>query len=252
LAFAVASFLDPEILIVDEVLAVGDAAFQRKSLGRLNSASAEQGRTVLFVSHNLRAIRTFCRRVLLIEKGRLVFDGPAAEGISRYVSAIPKTLDLRETRLADRLNRTSGAVRITGVSCRDDTGRKTWEIQTGATATLSFDFEALETVPDLAFGIRLSVPGSGERLTTIREVISAAPIKHGCKGVINVVLPDVPVRPGEYALYIWMSRVDNRFSYDVVDENVDLPFLTVVSDSKDTYERDGYFSLPHRIEIQGI
>src|SRR6185312_8787701 len=68
LAFAVASFLDPEILIVDEVLAVGDAGFQRKSLGRLNEVAAEQGRTVLFVSHNLHAIRSFCRRVIFLDQ----------------------------------------------------------------------------------------------------------------------------------------------------------------------------------------
>src|SRR6266849_6098163 len=85
LAFAVASFLEPEILIVDEVLAVGDASFQRKSLGRLNEASEEEGRTVLFVSHNLQAIRTFCKRVLVLDKGRLVFDGPVEEGLERYL-----------------------------------------------------------------------------------------------------------------------------------------------------------------------
>src|SRR5579864_5863883 len=111
LAFAVAAFLDPEILIVDEVLAVGDASFQRKSLGRLNDAARREGRTVLFVSHNLQAIRTFCRRVLVLDHGSLVFDGPAEEGIERYMRAVPGFIDLHKSGLKDRLNRTSGAVR---------------------------------------------------------------------------------------------------------------------------------------------
>jgi lipopolysaccharide transport system ATP-binding protein len=74
LAFAVASYLEPDILIVDEVLAVGDAQFQKKSLGRMEEASQKQGRTVLFVSHNMGAIEQICNRVLLLEQGQIKED----------------------------------------------------------------------------------------------------------------------------------------------------------------------------------
>ena len=77
LAFAVAAHLEPDILIVDEVLAVGDAAFQRKCLGRMGDV-ATSGRTVLFVSHNMGAIRSLCERALVLDQGRVVFDGPVA------------------------------------------------------------------------------------------------------------------------------------------------------------------------------
>lgn len=85
LAFAVAAHLDPEIMVVDEVLAVGDAAFQRKCLGKL-SKNAGQGRTVLFVSHNMAAINRLCSRVVLLDKGLLVADGSAAEVTAKYLS----------------------------------------------------------------------------------------------------------------------------------------------------------------------
>jgi homopolymeric O-antigen transport system ATP-binding protein len=85
LAFSVAAHLEPEILIIDEVLAVGDAAFQQKCLGKMGDA-ARQGRTILFVSHNMAAVRSLCRRVLLLDAGRVVMDGDVDAGISRYLA----------------------------------------------------------------------------------------------------------------------------------------------------------------------
>ncbi len=85
LAFAVAAHLEPEILVVDEVLAVGDAAFQKKCLGKMKDVS-RQGRTVLFVSHNMHAVNTLCSRGLLLHGGRVEFDGTAAGGVARYMA----------------------------------------------------------------------------------------------------------------------------------------------------------------------
>ena len=84
LAFAVAAHLEPEILLVDEVLAVGDAAFQKKCLGKMGDVS-RQGRTVLFVSHNMGAISQLCRRCILLERGMLSLDGSPGDVIARYV-----------------------------------------------------------------------------------------------------------------------------------------------------------------------
>jgi lipopolysaccharide transport system ATP-binding protein len=87
LAFAVAAHLEPEILIVDEVLAVGDAAFQTKCLTKMNT-TAQEGRTVLFVSHNLQAIRMLCRKGVLLNEGELLFNGTADEAADRYLKMI--------------------------------------------------------------------------------------------------------------------------------------------------------------------
>jgi lipopolysaccharide transport system ATP-binding protein len=86
LAFAVAAHLEPEILIVDEVLAVGDAQFQKRCLGKMSEVACS-GRTVLFVSHNLAAVQKLCHRALLLEAGKLVLDGPAADVTAAYLAA---------------------------------------------------------------------------------------------------------------------------------------------------------------------
>jgi len=84
LAFAVAAHLEPEILLVDEVLAVGDAQFQKKCLGKMEDVSTKDGRTVLFVSHNMQAVRHLCNRVLVLERGGIAYDGLPAAAVVRY------------------------------------------------------------------------------------------------------------------------------------------------------------------------
>ena len=85
LAFAVAAHLDPEILVVDEVLAVGDADFQKKCLGKMDDVSKKEGRTVLFVSHNMAAVRQLCTRGILLRNGKIVFDGETEQTINKYL-----------------------------------------------------------------------------------------------------------------------------------------------------------------------
>ncbi|MFV8346493.1 polysaccharide ABC transporter ATP-binding protein [Flavobacterium sp. ZB4P13] len=86
LAFAVAAFLEPEILIVDEVLAVGDAEFQKKAIGKMQDISKQGGRTVLFVSHNMAAVKSLCTRGVVLEHGRVIFEGGIDEAISEYLN----------------------------------------------------------------------------------------------------------------------------------------------------------------------
>ena len=90
LAFAVAAFLEPEILVVDEVLAVGDAEFQRKAIGKMKDVSCGEGRTVLFVSHNMAAVKSLCTRGIVLENGLMTFDGGVGEAIEHYLKA-PET-----------------------------------------------------------------------------------------------------------------------------------------------------------------
>jgi lipopolysaccharide transport system ATP-binding protein len=87
LAFAVAAFLEPEILIIDEVLAVGDAEFQKKAIGKMQDISKGEGRTVLFVSHNMAAMKSLCTRGIVLENGGVVFDGGTIEAIDLYMNS---------------------------------------------------------------------------------------------------------------------------------------------------------------------
>ena len=102
LAFAVAAFLEPEILIIDEVLAVGDAEFQKKAIGKMQDISKGEGRTVLFVSHNMAAVKSLCTRGIVLEHGKTVFEGPIADCIDQYLYA-SKTII--EVPLQDRKDR---------------------------------------------------------------------------------------------------------------------------------------------------
>lgn len=85
LGFAIAAHLEPEILVVDEVLAVGDAEFQKKAIGKMQDVSRGEGRTVLFVSHNMQAISTLTNRCIILDKGEVIYDGITSEGIDKYL-----------------------------------------------------------------------------------------------------------------------------------------------------------------------
>lgn len=147
LAFAVAAHLDPEILLVDEVLAVGDAEFQAKCLGKMESISSE-GRTVLFVSHNMSAVATLCERAILLQKGREAMDGHVDAVISHYLETAPSMENLMAR--VDRVG--TGYARATRISFRD---------QFGATAHALLSNEPIEVVLEVeAMNIVLGKPVS--------------------------------------------------------------------------------------------
>ncbi|MBT3392161.1 MAG: ABC transporter ATP-binding protein [Chloroflexi bacterium] len=121
LAFAVAAHLDPEILLVDEVLAVGDAAFQKKSLGKMSEV-AESGRTVVFVSHNMGAIKNLCTRAVLLEGGQAVADGDVDSVVQQYLINASEKGEWH-TSIAERSDRKgNGAIRFTGFELRSPQG----------------------------------------------------------------------------------------------------------------------------------
>lgn len=95
LAFAVAAHLEPEILIVDEVLAVGDAEFQRKAIGKMKDVSSGEGRTVLFVSHNMAAVKSICNRCIVLQHGKIAFEGDTNTAVQKYLSGFKKAANHR-------------------------------------------------------------------------------------------------------------------------------------------------------------
>src|SRR5215472_1386169 len=100
LAFAVAAHLEPEILVVDEVLAVGDLAFQRKCLGKMDEVR-RGGRTVLFVSHNMAAVENLCQKGILLSEGKVLFRGPMKEAIEQYLSGVAGAADRARSYIFD-------------------------------------------------------------------------------------------------------------------------------------------------------
>ena len=117
LGFAVAAFLEPEILVVDEVLAVGDAEFQKKAIGKMKDVSQGQGRTVLFVSHNMGSIRQLCTRGVVLDKGSVIYDGNTADAIGLYMRE-----RTHEGSVADKMIINNPLVHIDSVTLNDSTG----------------------------------------------------------------------------------------------------------------------------------
>ncbi|MCX7049586.1 MAG: polysaccharide ABC transporter ATP-binding protein [Candidatus Sumerlaeota bacterium] len=120
LAFAVSAHLEPEIMIVDEVLAVGDAAFQKKCMGKMSDV-AESGRTILFVSHNMAAIESLCRQTILLESGCLINKGPTNEIIAEYMSRIKEIASISLVLRKDRHG--NGRLRFTDVRLESEDGK---------------------------------------------------------------------------------------------------------------------------------
>ncbi|TYB80174.1 ABC transporter ATP-binding protein [Bizionia saleffrena] len=101
LAFAVAAFLEPEILVIDEVLAVGDAEFQKKAIGKMQDISRGEGRTVIFVSHNMAAVKSLCTRGVVLEHGKVVFEGSEDKAVEKYLNSQQETSLVFENTKAD-------------------------------------------------------------------------------------------------------------------------------------------------------
>ncbi|QKT02477.1 ABC transporter ATP-binding protein [Ectothiorhodospiraceae bacterium 2226] len=142
LAFAVAAHLEPEILIIDEVLAVGDAAFQRKCLNKMQEVGQE-GRTVLFVSHNVPAVSRLCSRVIMLDQGRLLHDGPTGEVISRYVNAGMGTMAVREWAENEAPGSDLGHLRA--VRIRDESGQIAGSVDIRRPITVEMEYELHES-----------------------------------------------------------------------------------------------------------
>lgn len=137
LGFAVAAHLEPEILVVDEVLAVGDAEFQKKAIGKMQNLSIGQGRTVLFVSHNMASVKSLCSRSIVLEDGKTVFDGETEKAINFYLSnekqLIPKDLSSIKNRSGN------GIVKFNSFHIEHSNGQLIESVLSGDTAIFSFE-----------------------------------------------------------------------------------------------------------------
>ena len=120
LAFAVAAHLEPEILIVDEVLAVGDAAFQKKCLGKMGDVATKEGRTVLFVSHNMTTVRALCQKAYLLDGGQIQYQGATSGAIDLYMKSVKSMMMSDAISLAERHDRSGdGSAMLIGVKVED-------------------------------------------------------------------------------------------------------------------------------------
>ncbi len=254
LAFAVAAHLEPEILLVDEVLAVGDAAFQKKCLGKMGDV-AKEGRTVLFVSHNMQAIRILCPRSILLDKGEAISDAPTEKTLSVYNQRLRQLNIDAETDISNPLNRRGGgAIRFTSVSIQDTNGNERISYEMGDNIRFRMSYKVFKEMRGLAIYIALRSGMTREIVTSVRHLLISEKVEAGTEGRVTVELPEVYIRPGEYPLYLHISEAfPTKINFDVLDD-VTAP-LVITADTKqrypnyDPYQSLGYFSIPSRILI---
>jgi lipopolysaccharide transport system ATP-binding protein len=241
LAFAVAAHLEPEILIVDEVLAVGDAQFQKKCLGKMEEVG-KGGRTVLFVSHNMDAIRSLCNRGILVSEGQVAFDGRASDVISLYNKATESRLH-SVTEYTQRGG--SGGARITDVRICDDQLKSTETVVTNTPVSLYLEAvldPEYQQHKELEVGFAIDST-EGKRLATMvsswsndKVVSDGELLKVTCR------LHQAPFVPGKYLVSAAVI-----FQGGTLDSIVHCGHFQITEDARDTHairEREqGYLNI---------
>lgn len=237
LAFSVALYLDPEILIIDEVLAVGDLGFQHRSVGRLRNASASEGRTVLFVSHSLEAVKRLCQRVIVLDGGGIKFDGPADQAVAFYRASVPiESAPLEYESLNDRLVDQDGVAQVASAEWLDEQECPKSSFSPGDTACLRVHFELTKPVTNLSVLFSLlmrdsAVATTHDIVTDIHEVVSPKPLASGYRGSCELELSNLPLKAGIYSPFLRFEDAGGATRYGIASR--DLPKLSIVSDETD-------------------
>ena len=218
LAFAVAAYLESEILIVDEVLAVGDAEFQKKCLGKMGDVSKGEGRTVLFVSHNMAAVKTLCQKGIVLENGNIVYTGSSEDASNFYLA---KNFNKAAVALSNRNDRRGdGRMQIKDITIVNRSGDAVIDLIVGESCQFVFDFERTGEINVSDFVIAMQILDSSERLMTTIATdemgISFDLIPE--KGRIIFNLPQLNLRAGNYFVkYIVSEKKSNSAGHNTID-----------------------------------
>ena len=211
LAFAVAAHFEPDVIVVDEVLAVGDAEFQRRCLGRMSELT-EEGRTVLFVTHDHGAMARLVSRVVWLEAGEVVADGPAPKVLADYLGTVPAAREGQPFAA-----RRAGAVVVTAVDVFSPDGQRRIEPMRGSPLHLSVKFELSEPSTGINVGFYLK---SEDGTWLINEAWSdehgSMPVDRPGEYTATLVVPAV-LTAGRYTVALWIG---SPYEETFIDEDV--------------------------------
>lgn len=242
LAFSVAAHMEPDILIIDEVLAVGDAEFQKKCLGKMEEITTGEGRTILFVSHNLNAIQQLCSKTIILQNGKIVFEGKTEDAIAFYTQIQNNEPNISLEKIVNR--RGNGSLKLTGFHVEDAKGLPTRTLKTDAYAQFVFSYECpnpdeVHTV-DLGFSIdkNMSLVSAQYNSYTKTELP-----KIQSKGVIKFTTQKLPLAPGMYN--IGLRVLVNGLEADWPKGSI-ASFEVLLSDE---YTEKGYLSNPGSVVL---
>ncbi len=211
LAFSVSAHLDPEILILDEVLAVGDAAFQKKCMGKMEGV-AKEGRTVLLVSHNIASILSFCDRCLLLNKGRLAADGDAVsvaeiyqEGQSGVADSDPKVNEMIIS--AENKKNQKAIFRSIALAPLGRHGELVAVLRVGCDMEIMVSIEAIKPIVEVSVIVSI-FEATGNRVIDIGTALKGdyLTLGSGEEAQIHFTLHNILLKPGTYRVSLWMGR----------------------------------------------
>lgn len=210
LAFAVAAHLEPEILIVDEVLAVGDAQFQKKCLGKMKEVG-EEGRTVLFVSHNMAAVQNLCKTGIVLDKGLSVFQGEISQAVTTYFNSFSIENSQSLKQRVDRQGK--GFVKIHQLEIRDVNGRMNTPFAIGSELSFQVDYVSKHEVrnPRVIIGVYDNLGIGVTRFDT--EITGDIPNFLQQNGSITCRTKEMNLSPGQYFINIAFFGNDEMEDY---------------------------------------
>jgi ABC-type polysaccharide/polyol phosphate transport system ATPase subunit len=215
LGFAVAIYSRPDIVLVDEVLAVGDAVFRRRALEALRRLISE-GRTVLFISHDMWNVRRLCSEILWMEEGRVRAYGPAAEIAERYLSDVnSQALAGQSVNLQSHRGGT-GEIRYSSIALVDESGRPATAVPAGGTLAVRATYHSERPVERPVFHLAIIDVDSGVVVTTATSDMSEMPGTVAGDGSVECRFAKLPLRPGQYVLRLSIFDSHQLASYDVV------------------------------------
>jgi ABC-type polysaccharide/polyol phosphate transport system ATPase subunit len=246
LGFAVALFSNPDIVLVDEVLAVGDAAFRRRALEALRRLIGE-GKTVLFISHDMWNVRRLCSDILWMEEGQVRAYGPAAEIAERYMNEVNMQSLANQATALQSHRGGSGEVRFTSVELADEYGHPVSTIAAGGTLVVRATYHARERVGRPVFQIAIIDVDTGMVVTTASSMAADLPPHVNGDGFVECRFGSLPLRARQYVTRLTITDSDQLASYDMVTAG---PRFAVTSRGVGidglADEEDGLVSLPYQ------
>jgi lipopolysaccharide transport system ATP-binding protein len=248
LAFAVAAHLEPEILLVDEVLAVGDAAFQKKCLGKMEDVSTQEGRTVLFVSHNMSAVRSLCKDALILEGGLISYVGSSSDVIERYVTGAQKAFSPSTDISKFPRIKGSDIVRIVEVSISNISGYPTTSFSVWEPFIVVLSFVCRDLNKAASFWILIGSPDGATVLSTFQyDYLEPLRLDKNI-GTARVYIDPNILSPGSYFLSVGAFGKQNEF-YDWVEQASRFEIRGEFSSGKKWDQRLGITTLNYRWKI---
>ncbi|QIE60611.1 ABC transporter ATP-binding protein [Rasiella rasia] len=243
LAFAVAAHLEPDILVVDEVLAVGDVDFQKKAIGKMQEISEGDGRTVLFVSHNMAAVKNLCTRGIVLENGKSIYEGNANDAVEYYLK---NAFQLSKTHILERTDRKGNKkLQIESIQIENNRDVEVSELYSGESYAMKFYYTQYKPVEAGQLTLVVQFRNQKDELacTIGTDEMGIRFSEISKSGYFQISIPKLQFREGEYTIsYMISEKLSQNSKHNVIDNLQNARTMSVM---KSDYWKSGVFNRPN-------